>query len=143
MSQFVNEGLKIKDKDVLIEALKKMGIDQCDILVGENIHLRGYRGDLRKDTADIVVKKEAFPSTASNDFGFKKTANGQYNLIISEYDTRANSKFKTKLLQSYLDCMVKKQLTTQAGIGFSFKSTEVVNGKTVVTLAAKGLGIGI
>jgi hypothetical protein len=144
MSAFINDtSLKIKDKEMLIEALKKMGIQECHIAVGEGIHLRGYRNDVRSNTADIVVKKEAFPNTASNDFGFKKNAKGQYSLLISEYDTTANAGFKTKLLQSYLGCVVKKQLSTQAGLGFSLKSTEVVNGKTVVTLSAKGLGIGI
>lgn len=144
MSNFVkDESLKIKDKDMLIEALRKMGIQECNILVGENLHLRGYKGDVRTDTADIVVRKEAFPATSSNDFGFKKNASGQFSLIISEYDQRANAGFKTNFLQSYLGCVVKKQLATQAGLGFMLKSTEVVNGKTVVTLSAKGLGIGV
>jgi hypothetical protein len=75
--------VQIKNHDVLIAALKACEIPYEE---GEQLPLYGYRGDCRKETADIVVRRAHIGSVA-NDLGFAlNEAEGRYDVIISEFD---------------------------------------------------------
>lgn len=142
MSAYVRDNkMPIKSKQGILDALKEMGFSKEHIIVADNTHLRGYQNDVRAQTADIVLKKEAF-KTSSNDFGFKKTATG-YDLIISEFDSRWNAQFKPNLLKAYLSNVVKRQLATPQGSQFKLKTQEQVGNKVTVTLSRKAAGFSL
>lgn len=142
---FRDNKLRCKDKQAILDALKTMGFKSEHIIVGEKIHLRGYKRDVREQTADIVIKQEAFRErygTASNDFGFERTPQG-YALLISEYDTSANRGFKPTFLKEYLNAAVKRKLNTVAGSQFKLESQVQEGNKTVITLSRKATGMSL
>lgn len=69
---------------LLIAALADLGYTEVE--QGEALPLYGYQGDRRAECAEIVVRRR-FIGSASNDLGFRRTAEG-YTPIISEYDQR-------------------------------------------------------
>ena len=74
---------RITDSDSLMEALKQMGFHPEYHQAA--VHLYGYHGDKRKETAEVVIpRKQA--GAASNDIGFKQQADGAFLAIISDFD---------------------------------------------------------
>jgi len=73
-------------EDQILQTLKLLGYETIE--QGKDLHLYGYQGDKRKETADIVVRRK-YIGHSSNDLGFKKGADGKYKMIVSEYDQRA------------------------------------------------------
>jgi hypothetical protein len=69
---------------LLLAALAALGYGEVE--EGEALSLYGYRGDVRAETAAIVVRRRHL-DRASNDLGFARTPAG-YIPIISEYDQR-------------------------------------------------------
>lgn len=89
LSKFVTfEGVCFKSRELLLKALAELGYPETKIEEGEALHLNGYRGDRRQETAEIVIRREHLTS-ASNDLGFRRTTDAGYVVVISEYDTRA------------------------------------------------------
>lgn len=88
-----------KDRECLLQALSECGY--VTVEEGEALSLYGYRGDQRKETAQIVVRR-GFIGSASNDLGFQKTEAG-YVPIISEYDRSfmMKGRFLTNLRTNY------------------------------------------
>ena len=87
-----------------------MGYQFEDHKVAQNLH--GYAGDIRKQTANIIVRRKNVGS-ASNDVGFRRKANGKYELIISEYDQgqkNISENFMQKMKQLYSKYKSLKQL---------------------------------
>jgi len=60
--------------------------------LNEPMHLEGYHGDKRAETANIVIPRslvnQYLGGGASNDVGFVKTSDG-FDAIVSEYDRGA------------------------------------------------------
>ena len=73
-----------KDQRLLVAALAALGYTEVE--QGERLPLHGYQGDVRSETAEIVIRRQHVGS-ASNDLGFTRTAQG-FVPIISEYDQR-------------------------------------------------------
>lgn len=67
MSHFSNIAVKFKDKPCLVEALQRFGFYPS--IHDKPVHLYGYRGDKREQTAHIVVPRNQI-SSLSNDLGF-------------------------------------------------------------------------
>jgi len=89
--QFLNAGC-------LVKALKEMGYA---VEFGKALHLYGYEGKARPETAQIVVRRQHI-GHLSNDLGF--AWNGQaFVPIISEYDagSHLDQKWRDKLQQTY------------------------------------------
>jgi hypothetical protein len=111
MSAYKKIECNIVDKDTLLEALELLGL-KTDVFV-EPRHLFGYRGDLRQETAHIVVSREELNNKftgASNDIGF--LWNGEkYDFIISEYDKK--SKVDQRVIQAYVKVALEKALAKQ------------------------------
>lgn len=84
MSAFVTCTPEKMTQEQVLSALELLGYDKAKVEIGSKLHLYGYRGDERGETADIVVRRKHI-SSSSNDLGFAKTENG-YKLIVSEYD---------------------------------------------------------
>ena len=88
-----------RNRECLLSALAECGYAKVE--EGESLSLYGYQGDQRKETAQIVVRRQ-FIGGASNDLGFQKTEAG-YVPVISEYDQRymMQGKFLTALRTNY------------------------------------------
>lgn len=71
--------------DLLLQALADLGYAREQLEIGENLSLRGYQGDARPETADVVVRRR-WLHRASNDLGFMRTPAG-YVPVVSEWDT--------------------------------------------------------
>jgi hypothetical protein len=81
MSQFTTVETKFCDLQALLRTLRKMGLKPE---VGKDLHLYGYQGDRRPQTADVVIRRK-YLGSLSNDIGFKKVGK-HYQMIISQYD---------------------------------------------------------
>jgi len=79
---------KFQDEAALIDALLETGNwarHQIEIHSPPQ-NLFGYRGDKRSQKAHIIIRRKHVGS-ASNDLGFVRGENGNYEAIISEYDS--------------------------------------------------------
>lgn len=85
MSEFLSVKTEIRDPDCLVAALADLGF--ATVERGEKLALYGYQGDLRPQTADIVLRRMHI-GAQSNDVGFARQADGTYTAIVSEFDTR-------------------------------------------------------
>jgi predicted secreted protein len=81
MSKYKRIATKITDEGLLVKALEALGIPYER---GDDLNLCGYQGDRRRQTAQVVVRRQHIDPYA-NDLGFARTDNG-YEAIISEYD---------------------------------------------------------
>lgn len=100
MSEYAVVQLAINDQDCLVKALEEMGY-KCEVHDAPQ-PLIGWLGDTRSQKANIIVRRKSIHS-ASNDIGFLKTANGNYEMIISDFDRHAahSKNFTEKLNQIY------------------------------------------
>ena len=91
---------------LLIAALADLGYTNVE--QGEGLSLYGYQGDERAERAELVVRRHDI-GPASNDLGFKRTAEG-YTPIISEYDQRTlhQGKFIPALRTAYNERVVEE-----------------------------------
>lgn len=86
-------GMSEKQKASQLKSLQ----DQAHAIVAKSVkvdlknpqHLYGYHGDMREETAHVVIPREVvnqyMSGGASNDVGFTKTKDG-FDAIVSEYD---------------------------------------------------------
>lgn len=107
MSKYAAVETIFEDGEVLIKALNEVGYTTVENHIGNPAHLVGYQGDTRKDTADIIVRRQ-YVGGASNDLGFKRAADGTYQAIISDYDSRRhNAEWLKKLKVEYQGARVQ------------------------------------
>ena len=113
------------DEQVLIDALKQMGIEP-------QIHeqakpLEGYQGDARKQKAHIIIPRRQVGSS-SNDVGFERMSNGGFKLHASSYDKawRTGDKL-SQLKMTYSEKKIVKIINRTSR--FSLKSRKEVDGK--------------
>lgn len=117
MSAYKKIECEIVDKDCLIEALELLGF-QPEVFV-EPKNLKGYRGDERKETANIIIPRDQVNkfTGASNDIGFLWNENDQkYDFIVSDYD-RAKL-MDQRIIQAYVKIAIEKALAKN---GFKIK----------------------
>jgi hypothetical protein len=106
MSEYCTVELKISDQECLSKALTELGFVHEIHEIPQNLY--GYTGDKRSQKANVIIRKKHIGS-ASNDIGFFKEANGNYTLLISEYDKAVDKKIQNKLNQIYSKYIIKKQ----------------------------------
>jgi hypothetical protein len=103
----------LKDKEILIRALKELGFEPEEFDVPQ--FLKGYLGDSRKQMASIIIPKEQINklyTKASNDLGFSwNEENQSFDMICSEYDERMNISNIVK--QAYAKCVIEDALEKQ------------------------------
>jgi len=132
MSAYSENRTAFKDVDTLIAALVECGYPKECIEINETAqHLYGYHGDKRTDTAEIIIRRnnvnKYMSGGASNDIGFKRSADGTYSAIISQYDSgKHNAKWMAKLKTAYAENGIMKTASKQ---GLRFAGRKVVNGK--------------
>jgi hypothetical protein len=127
MSAYSENRTSFKDIDTLIAALAECGYPKSHIEIHDKPqNLYGYHGDKREDTAEVIIRRK-YVGSASNDIGFKRSADGTYAAIISDYDShKHNAKWMAKLKTSYAENGIMKTASKQ---GLRFAGKKVVNGR--------------
>lgn len=106
MSAFRNNATSMRNQKDLIGALQDVGCSPEVHASPQN--LIGYRGDKRKQKAEIIIPRKTI-SSVSNDIGFAKQEDGTFLAIISEYDTNEyGPKWLEKVQLAYGVRQVKK-----------------------------------
>ena len=123
MSEYTVIQVEYNDPECIKASLKELGYVFEDHKT-EAQSLQGYRGDQRVQTANIIVRRRHVGS-AANDVGFKKKANGKYELIISEYDRsgQTGTNFMQRMKQLYAKHKTLKQLKKMGKTVTSVKTT--------------------
>lgn len=109
MSEYIIIQVEYTDPECIKASLKELGYTFEDHKTEQNLH--GYAGDIRQQTANIIVRRRHVGS-AANDVGFKRKVNGKYELIISEYDRggQTGTNFMQRMRQLYSKHKMLKQL---------------------------------
>ncbi|MET7401779.1 DUF1257 domain-containing protein [Dactylosporangium sp. NPDC005572] len=89
MSHFTRVRTALRDADLLVSALGAAGFGTVEVHDAPQT-LYGYQGDARPERAEVIVRR-AHLGTASNDLGFRRTDDGTFEAIISDYDRRQYS----------------------------------------------------
>ena len=120
MSHFSTIKTQISDVPALVTALSDVGYTQVEVYQ-EAQNLYGYRGDKRPQTAEVIVRRN-FIGHASNDIGFKRQADGNFEAIISDYDRHEHSAlWLNQLCQRYAYHVTRSRLAEQ---GFALLTEE-------------------
>jgi len=88
VSRYCQVLTEFKDETALVDALMETGKWTAEQIEVHNTpqNLFGYRGDKRSQKAHIIIRRKHVGS-ASNDLGFVKGDDGNYEAIVSEYDS--------------------------------------------------------
>ena len=117
MSAYKKIECEIVDKDCLLEALHLLGFKPE--IFNEPKNLTGYRGDQRKETANIIIPRDQVNkfTGASNDIGFLWSEKDQkYDFILSDYDKA--KLMDQRIIQAYVKVTIEKALAKN---GFKIK----------------------
>lgn len=114
--------VEYSDPECIKASLKELGYTFEDHKTEQK--LQGYQGDLRQQTANIIVRRRHV-GAASNDVGFKRKANGKYELVISEYDRKGKTgaNLMERMKQIYAKHKTLKQLKKMGKTVTSVKTT--------------------
>jgi len=124
MSAFRNYETQFRDQQCLVDALKELGY--APEVHEKPVHLFGYHGDKREQTAEVVIRRNQVGS-ASNDVGYKRNDDGSFSAIISDYDNGCT--FNKTKQKSLARIYAEKQTMTLANAnGMRFISKERVKG---------------
>jgi hypothetical protein len=120
MSAYKRIQCSIVDKEALLAALQELGLQPAVYDIPQS--LRGFRGDVRSQAAEIVVDRhqlnKAFTG-ASNDLGFHfDESRGEFIMICSDYDQSCQIDQRVK--QAYAKVVIEKAMRNQ---GFKVKVT--------------------
>lgn len=115
--------VEYSDPECIKASLKELGYTFEDHKTEQS--LQGYAGDRRVQTANIIIRRRHV-GAAANDVGFKRKANGKYELIISKYDRggKTGINFMQKMKQLYSKHKTLKQLKKMGKTVTSVKTTE-------------------
>jgi len=93
MSRYCTVKTQFADLNALLAALAETGhwtMAQIEQHTTPQ-HLCGYKGDKRPEKAHVIIRRKHVGS-ASNDLGFVKGDSGNYEAIVSDYDSRKYGK---------------------------------------------------
>lgn len=122
ISEYTIVQVEYNDPECIKAALKELGYVFEEHQQAVSLH--GFTGDVRRQTANIIVRRNHV-GTASNDVGFNRKADGNYELIISEYDRRGTTgtNFMERMRQLYSKHKSLKQLKRMGKAVTSVKTT--------------------
>lgn len=136
MSHYTCIRTAIREVPFLVEALHEMGF--ADVEVHEKAqHLYGYQGDLRPETAEVIIRRK-YIGAAANDVGFKRQESGEFEAVISEFDrrNRCNAAWLQELNHRYGYKVVKEQMRVEDRILESEARLE--NGDIILVYSERG-----
>jgi hypothetical protein len=120
MSHFTTLRTQITDAKALAAALADLGFKDVEVHAAAQ-HLYGYQGDLRPQTAEVIVRRKHL-GWLSNDLGFKRNAAGTFDAVISDYDSgKYSQEWLGRLAQRYAYHVARARLEEQ---GFALVSEE-------------------
>jgi hypothetical protein len=133
MSHFTCIKTQIKHQDALVKALADVGFKTVEVHDTAQ-HLHGYQGDVRPQTAEVIIRRQHI-GPASNDIGFKRQADGNFEAIISGYDRRTYS-------QQWLNGLTQRYgyhalMATAPEQGFSIEEEETLEDGTIRVVVAR------
>lgn len=133
MSHFTSIKTQIRNTEVLIKALADVGFKNVEYHeIAESLY--GYQGDMRPESAEVIIRKQ-YIGSLSNDIGFKRQKNGEFQAIVSEYDRRKyGQSWLNKLMQRY---GYHALLASAHEQGFTIEEDEVLEDGTVRVVVAK------
>jgi hypothetical protein len=102
MSHFTQMKTRITDHSCLIRALRDLGFHAVEAHASP-MPLYGWKGDRRSESAEVIVRRELI-SRVSNDIGFRRSADGSFEAIISEFDRdelKYDADWIARLVQHY------------------------------------------
>jgi hypothetical protein len=129
---------KFTKPDALIDALMETGNwtrSQIEVH-GEAQHLYGYQGDVREQTAHVIVRRN-FMVGAANDLGFVQEADGSFTALVSDYDSRQQCKpeWMASLKQNYAFHAIRRD---QEGRGRRVSRERLPDGRQRVQVQVRG-----
>jgi hypothetical protein len=135
MSHYQQIKCRIREAPLLLESLREIGYAAVEYHEQAD-HLYGYQGDRRPETAEVIIRRE-YVGRMSNDIGFKRQEDGEFNAIISEYDrTRYNAAWLQELNQRYAYKVVMAYAHDADLIVENEQTRE--NGEIVILLSERG-----
>ncbi len=127
MSHFTCIKTQIKQVNSLVKSLADVGFNHVEVHESPQ-HLYGYQGDVRSQTAEVIIRRQ-YIGSASNDIGFKRQENGQFQAIISEYDRyQYSQQWLNQLTQRYGYHVL---MATAPEQGFTVEEEETLEDGTV------------
>ena len=129
-SEYHAQKTEYKNAECLVEALKEQyaEVEQHEVaqqlydFCGRKTHYLDKDGD----KANIIVRRHIVGG-AANDLGFRKTADGTFEAIVSNYDShKHDAKWFQNLKRSYVE---RVDMKTAAKNGLRFLGRKVVNGR--------------
>lgn len=130
MSHYSKIETRLTSAPHLLKALKDMGFSQVEYH-DSPVNLVGFEGSRREDTAEIVIRK-TYVGSASNDIGFKRSADGSFAAIISDFDSRHYDGFWLNRLSQRYSYHVTRDTLEQKG--FDLIEEEQQSGEIRLTL---------
>jgi len=100
MSHYVDIETEIQNQGALIRALERLGFKNKIEIHSIPQNLYGYQEDLRKQKANIIIRRK-YVGINANDIGFEKTSNGRFIAHISEFDHNKYGESWQKKLFAY------------------------------------------
>lgn len=136
MSHYSKIETQIMEKESLLKALHDLGYTDIETY-DQAENLFGYQGDVRPEQANIIIRRK-FISPESNDVGFKLTAEGTYEAIVSEYDQELLGKdWVGRVSQNYAEHAVVSKLEQQ-GFSVAEKKVDPISKKVHLVLRRGG-----
>ena len=125
MSKYNRQRSQYNDRDCLVAALNEVGYTDVEVY-DESVSLYGYRGDVRPEKANVIVRRN-YIGSAANDLGFVKEADGTFSCIVSDYDSRKHGvEWMTGLKKAYTE---KRLIKHAAKNGLKYLGKKVVKGR--------------
>jgi len=131
MSEYHAQKTEYKDGACLVEALKDQGYNEVEVheVATQLFDWHGRKTsylDKTGDKANIIVRRHIVGG-AANDLGFRKTVDGTYEAIVSQYDSgKHNTQWFKELKKKYTE---RVDMKTASKNGLKFLGRKVVNGK--------------
>lgn len=97
----------LKNEELLLEALRKLGFNSPVIERGERLQMNGFGRQRR--TAQIVIRKENIPGASYGDLGFVRTDRG-YELIADDMDIEriSGGRFVPEITKAYNEGVIER-----------------------------------
>lgn len=115
MSRYCMVKTQFTDPNALMEALAETGKWPIDSIEHHEIaqSLVGYHGDTRKEKAHIIIRRKLI-GRSSNDIGFVVGEDGNYEAIISQFDSnRYGTKWIGELKGNYAYHKVRREMESR------------------------------
>lgn len=127
MSHYTTLDTAIVSQEFLLESLADLGFQDVEVHEAPQ-PLVGWLGDARENRAEVIIRRRHV-GAGSNDIGFRRTAEGHFEAIISEFDRpRYDHAWLGRLTQRYAYRVAREMLADQ---DFSLVEESMDEDKTI------------